>query len=115
MGCFSASNQNNCHHLLYITQPKYQQTPATCSSSNILQQDFAFNGFVFCGLSIPSSTHGQKIQFKVTGYIDGQYNEDRKRTIQISVTSRSSTADQSGAWDDISICFFLAYKWTFAL
>ncbi|XP_076111545.1 von Willebrand factor D and EGF domain-containing protein-like [Mytilus galloprovincialis] len=103
VGCFSAYNQNQCHHLLYITQPNYQQTPATCSSSNILQQDIAFNGFEFCGLSIPSSTHGQKIQFNVTGYIDGQYNGDRKRTTQISVTSRPSTADRSGAWDNISI------------
>lgn len=103
MGCFSAYNQNQCHHLLYITQPNYQQTPATCSSSNILQQDIAFNGFEFCGLSIPSSTHGQKIQFNVTGYIDGQYNGGRKRTTQISVTSRPSTADRSGAWDNISI------------
>lgn len=102
VGCYRADLVSHCNHLLYVTQPKYQESPATCSSSNILQQDIAFDSFQFCGLTVPSQYGGQSIQFNVTGYIDGQYSGKRKRSTKIRLMSLISNVDLTGAWDNIT-------------
>ncbi|XP_052063239.1 uncharacterized protein LOC127702954 isoform X1 [Mytilus californianus] len=102
VGCFRADQVSHCNHLLYVTQPKYQNVPTTCSSSNILQQDIAFDSFQSCGLTVPSQYSGQSIQFNVTGYVDGQYSGSRKRSTKIRLMSLISTVDLTGAWNNIT-------------
>lgn len=93
---------SQCNHLLYVTQPKYQETPSTCQSS-ISQQDIVFDSFQFCGLTVPSTYSGHDIQFNVTGYSDGQYNWPKKRSTKLRLTSFKSSVDLTGAWDIIKI------------
>ena len=104
VGCFDLKKQSHCEHLLYITQPKYQNEPAKCSVSNtIVQEDVAFEGYQFCGLRVPSLSYNEPIQLNVTGYIDGMYNGDKKKTTKIRLTSLPSVIDTTGVWDNITV------------
>lgn len=105
VGCYQADKTAHCNHILYVTQPQYQESPATCSSSKISQQDIAFNNFQFCGITVPSVFRDSdpKIQFNVTGYIDGQYNKGIQRTTRLRLMSLENKVDLSGAWATITI------------
>ncbi|CAG2238262.1 unnamed protein product [Mytilus edulis] len=105
VGCYQADQTAHCNQILYVTQPQYQESPATCSSSKISQQDIAFNSFQFCGITVPSvyRDSDSKIQFNVTGYIDGQYNKGIQRTTRLRLLSLENKVDSSGAWDIITI------------
>ncbi|XP_076109578.1 uncharacterized protein LOC143078608 [Mytilus galloprovincialis] len=67
--------------------------------------DIAFNSFQFCGITVPAvyKDSDPKIQFNVTGYIDGQYNKGIHRITRLRLKSLKSNVDLSGAWDNITI------------
>lgn len=103
-GCRDYQQMGSCNHILYISQPNYQLNQRLCSGTNIRLQDLAFDSHQKCGLVIPSDSANTIVSFNTTGYIDGRYNYDKKRSTKIRLISMGENEhDPSHAWDFINI------------
>lgn len=111
VGCISGSNQarKGCAYKLRLVQPDYQINCKgdgcdACDARNIQNGDITFQRSD-CSYNITSATWDQPLILKITGYVNGQYDND-DRTTYLRVVSQEGNHYADGdlfAWDNIQI------------